>query len=348
MKNEIPIKVTDNFNKEDYNNFVFNNQNTSIFQTLEMAEVYSVNKDTRPLILVAINEENNEILASLLAKILSHKNGFLKSYSTHSTIRGGPIFKDDVNGISATSKLLLHYNNIVKKDVLYSRIYPLNDTPQIIPTFNDCEYEYKDWRNYLLRLDKPIDELWKQMKKNKRWGVNTAKKSNVSIEEINDKSLLPIFYRLLQETFTNRGSLLEDISNFEATFDILVPKKMAKFFMAKHEGRYIASLLLLIYKDTTYVWYIGSSKKPEDLALCPNDLLFWHVIELYSNNGLCLMDFGGGGTPEQAAEGWVQFKERFGGELVNYGRYTTVHKQKKLWVAQKGLEFYKNIKSHKN
>ena len=44
MKSDISIKITNNFKKEDYNDFVNNNPWTSIFQTLEMAEVYSRNR----------------------------------------------------------------------------------------------------------------------------------------------------------------------------------------------------------------------------------------------------------------------------------------------------------------
>lgn len=115
MTDKISIKVTSNFKKEDYNKFVYNNPNTSVFQTLEMAEVYKRNKNTQPLILIAINEDTGEILASLLAKILSHKSGYLKSFTSHSTIRGGPIFKNDADGILATLELLNHYNEVVKK-----------------------------------------------------------------------------------------------------------------------------------------------------------------------------------------------------------------------------------------
>ena len=344
MVTESSIKITDVFNNNEFKKFVYENPNTSIFQTLEMAKVYERNIDTEPLILVAINEDTGEILASLLAKVLSHKSGCFKSFSTHSTIRGGPIFKNDAEGISATLKLLHYYDDVVKKYGLYSRIYPLNNTPQIIPSFKECGYIHQDWQNYLLRLDRPIDEIWKHLKKSRRYGINAAKKRKVTIEEINEKDLLPVFYRLLQETFRKRKNPIEDISNFEATFDILVPKNMAKFFMAKHEGRYIAALLILLYNGTAYEWYTGSSKKPTDLSLYPNDLLVWNAIEFCANNGFHTFDFGGGGLPEDANAGWIKFKKEFGGILSNYGRYTKVHQSRKLWFSIKMFEIYKKFK----
>ena len=341
MTDEISLKVTSTFDKELYDEFVRENPNTSIFQTLEMAEVYKRNKNCKPLILVAIDESTGEIVASLLAKILAEKSGFLSSFSRHSTIRGGPIFRDGEEGVLATSRLLRYYNEIVKKEALYSRISPLNDTPQIAPAFRDNGYKCGDWQNFLLRMDKPIDEIWTQLKKSRKYGINRAKKKGVTIEEMNDKELLPFFYNLLQETYRDRNNPLEDMSNFEAAFDLLVPKNMGKFFIAKYADSYIAALLILLYKGVGYEWYIGSSKKREDLLLYPNDLIVWHALESCSINGAYAFDFGGGGLPSEIDAGWVKFKKEFGGTLVNYGRYTKVHQPKKLWFSKKAFEVYK-------
>lgn len=337
------IKIADSVSKEALSKFVFENPNTSIFQTPEMGEVYRRNRRCTPLILAAINEGTGEILASLLAKKLEEKSGFLSTFSRHSTVRGGPIFVDNEDdGITAVSQLLKYYNKNIEKDTLYSRIYPLNDTPQITPVIEKSGYRHEGWQNFLINLNRPVGEIWKQLKKSRRYGINKAKKRGVTIEEIREKELIPIFYDLLQDTYKNKKIVLEDINNFEATFDILVPKNMAKFFMAKYEGRYIAAILILFYKGVVYDWYAGSSQKQEDLALCPNDLIAWYVIEWGANNGFHTFDFGGGGEPSETS-GWIKFKREFGGELVNYGRYTKIHKPKKLWFSQKMFKIYRKI-----
>ena len=342
MSKSIDIKIADSLNKETLEKFVSERPNTSIFQTPDMAEVYRKNKGCTPLVLAATDENTGEIVASLLAKIKEEKRGFLSSFSKHSTIRGGPIFVDNKKGVAGVSLLLQHYNKIIEKDAIYSRIYPINNFTQIVPFFKKNGYEYGDWQNFLIRLDKTIDEVWKQLKKSRRYGVNKAKKKGVSIEEIRERKLIPMFYDLLQDTYKSKNIMLEDISNFEATFDIIVPKNMAKFFMAKYEGRYIASILVLLYKGVVYDWYAGSSQKQEDLVLCPNDLIAWHVIEWGANNGFHTFDFGGGGEPNDAS-GWVEFKRQFGGKLVNYGRYTKIHKPKKLWFVENMFKVYRKL-----
>ena len=341
MTDEISLKVTNTFNKKLYDEFVRENPNTSIFQTLEMAEVYKRNKNCTPLTLVAIDEATGEIVASLLAKILAEKSGFLSSFSTHSTIRGGPIFRDSKEGILATAQLLHHYNEIAKKEALYSRIYPLNDTPQIVQAFSDSGYERGGWNNFLIDLNRSTDDIWKALHKSRRKNINRAMKKGVEIEEVNEKSFIPVFYNLLLETYTNKKNLLEDISNFESTFDFLVPKNMAKFFVAKLDGECIATRLVLTYRGVVYDWYTGSSKK--FLSSYPNDLLMWHILKWGSENGFHTFDFGGGGTPDEISAGWVEFKRRFGGRLVSYGRYTKAHHPRKLWFSKKAFEVYKRV-----
>lgn len=341
MNNKASFKVTDRFKKEAFDRFVYENPNTSIFQTLEMAEVYKRNRGCKPLTFAIINEDTGDIQATLLAKILEEKRGFLSSFSRHSTIRGGPIFVDNKDAFATVSLLLQHYNKLIKKDVLYSRIYPLNDIPPVIPCFKENGYEYEYWQNFLIDLRKSKEELWKNLKDDKRKAVRKAKKKGLKICECTEKDEIPIFYDLVKERYLKRRTPLEDISNFEAVFNILVPKNVAKFFFVKYNDDYIATRLILLYKDTIYAWYSGSNS--DYLKFHPNDLITWHVLEWGSENGFHTFDFGGGGEQEEATAGWVEFKRRFGAKSVNYGRYTKVHKPKKLWLSRKMFEMYRGL-----
>ena len=341
MSDEISLKITSKIKKALYEDFVYENPNTSVFQTLEMAEVYKRNKNCTPLILVAIDEESGEIVASLLAKILAEKSGFLSSFSKHSTIRGGPIFRDSKEGILATTQLLQYYNEIVEKDVLYSRIYPLNDTPQIVPAFKNAGYVYSEWNNFMMDLTMSAEELWKNLKKDKKQAVRKAERQSLQIIEATDRKEIPIFYSMVEDRYAKRKNPLEDISNFNAVFDILVFGNKAKFFFAKLDDNYIATRLVLLHAGTIYAWYSGSDS--EYLRYHPNDFITWHILKWGSENGFHTFDFGGGGSPNEISAGWVEFKRRFGGVVVSYGRYTKVHQPRKLWFSKKAFEAYRRL-----
>jgi len=342
MSNEISIKVTTDFKKEEYDNFVYNNPNTSIFQTLDMAEVYKINKNTTPFILVAQDEDTGEIYASLLAKILSHKSGFLKSFSTHSTIRGGPLFKGTKDGVVAMSLLLREYNNLIKNyGVLYTRIYPLNDPSEIVIIFEDNGYLIEHWNNFLIDLNKPKKDIWSKITKSKKRGINKAQSSGVKFLEIENEKQIYKFYDLIAQTFKKRKNPIEDISNFEAVYNILVSKNEAKIFFAEYDKKIIGTRLILCYKDSIYAWYTGMDRNYAKYH--PSEFLVWRILDWGIDNGYNIFDFGGGGEQNEVGEGWVEFKRRFGGNMVNFGKYTNIHHPKKYWLVSKLFEIYRNI-----
>lgn len=335
------IAINSDVNKKELDEFVLNNPRSSIFQTSFMAEIYERNKGAKPLIITAVNEEKGVIVASLLAKFLEEKPGILGCFSRHSTIREGPIFDDNL-GFKALDPLLRSYNEIAKKKAIYSRIYPLENISQIEPIFGNNGYTYEGWNNLLVDLNKPKEIIWNNLRTDKKKAVRKAKKLGLKFREIIDKNEIKTFYELVKSRFALRKNPLEDISNFEAVYDILVPKGMAKFFFVEYQGNCISTRLVLLNNKKIYAWYSGSDNMY--LKCYPNDFITWSVLEWGVDQGFELFDFGGGGTPDEQSTGWVEFKKRFGAKKVNNGRYTNIHQPVKLKVAENAFKIYKQLK----
>ena len=66
-------------------------------------------------------------------------------------------------------------------------------------------------------------------------------------------------------------------------------------------------------------------------------------MEWGSNNGYKIFDFGGAGKPN-LAYGVRDHKLKFGGELVEFGRFEKVHNKFLMKVGELGLKLYKFIK----
>jgi lipid II:glycine glycyltransferase (peptidoglycan interpeptide bridge formation enzyme) len=115
---------------------------------------------------------------------------------------------------------------------------------------------------------------------------------------------------------------------------------MAKFYLAKYEGEYIASRVVLTYKGLIYDWYAGTSN--EHMKLYANEAIVWRVLEDGAKNGFHTFNFGGGGKTDENAGRYV-FKKRFGGREVRHGRYTNVHSPLKMKIARYGYKLYRKI-----
>ena len=333
------IKIKTFVNNKDWNKFVDNHPHGNIFQTSDMAEVYKRTRNYEPISLAAINEKD-EILAFLLAFVRYEMSGTLGSFSAHSIIQGGPLFVEDERGVDALKVLMIGYDKIACKKVLYTEIRNMWDTSAFCDVFNEMGYEFEDHLNFLVDLTKPKEVLWSNLSKSKRRFIKKARQEGVIIEEIKDRNLVPIFYGLLRQTYRNAKIPLADISLFESAFDILMPKKLLKLFMAKYGDEYIGGIMCPIYKEVITEWYVAGSR--EHSKLYPSELVTWHPIEWGLENGYQTFDFLGAGKPNKEY-GVRDFKKQFGGKLVNYGRYIKVHSPIKMKIARIGFGVYRRI-----
>lgn len=341
MSESVDIRITESVDKDEWDGFVNSNPRATVFQTANLAEVYKRTAKYEPVSIAAVDERKNEVLATLLVVIKKEKKGFLGSFSTHSSIRGGPISADSQTGITAASELIKYYDRKIGKKSLYTRIYNLYDNvPQFSSILCNHNYKFEEYLNYLIDLNKPKDKIWQDMNRSRRKRINKAKKEGVIVEEVDSDSLIPIVYDLIRGTYIKAKMPLLDITLLKSAFAVLYPKNMIKIFMAKHNEEYIAAQVRLFYNGVIYAWYSGVSQSY--LKLDPIPLLIWHVLEWGSENGYHTFDFGGAGTTNEL-QGIRDFKRQFGGKLVNYGRYTKIHQPKKLWFSEKGFKVYRKL-----
>jgi serine/alanine adding enzyme len=216
---------------------------------------------------------------------------------------------------------------VTQKKALYTPIRTMLDTSNISSFLNSTGYEYEDRLNFLIDLNRSEEEVWRQIHRSMMETINEKQRNGVIIEDIDDKPPIQTFYVFLKDVYHHAKMPVADISLFEAIYDILVPKGMAKFHLTKHNGEYIGGRLSLMSSKTIYVYLVGVLKRYTDLNA--NPLLNWHAIEWGSENGYHTGDFGGAGKQDEEY-GVREFKRRFGGELVSFGRYKKIQSPIKL------------------
>jgi lipid II:glycine glycyltransferase (peptidoglycan interpeptide bridge formation enzyme) len=104
------------------------------------------------------------------------------------------------------------------------------------------------------------------------------------------------------------------------------------------DGNAVGTRITLNYKDMVYDWYAGSKAEVDYV----DEALVWHVLK--ENAGKYkVFDFGGAGHPDKPY-GVREFKRRFGGEMVNFGRYEKVHSKLKYGMVNVGFSLYSKAK----
>jgi lipid II:glycine glycyltransferase (peptidoglycan interpeptide bridge formation enzyme) len=151
---------------------------------------------------------------------------------------------------------------------------------------------------------------------------------------------VPTFYHVLKKTYTNGRIPLADYSLFESAFKTLHPKRMIKFLLGRVEGQEVAASVVLLYKNTIYGWYRGFDRA--FASYLPNDLMVWDMLKWGSENHFHTFDFGGAGRPDEEY-GPRQFKAKFGGKQVNYGRNICVNSSTLLRISKWGYKLFRHL-----
>ena len=326
--------------QEKWNDFVFSHEDSNVFQTPQMAKVYENTKKYEPLIFTVI-DENGEILTLLVPVIRKVKEGFFNNYTARSVIQGGPLYINNIRGFNAANALMQYYDEFVKKKALFTEIRMQSKNPQFDSLILKNGYIFEDHFNAIINLkNRSIEDLWGQIKRDKKRGIQKAEKSGLIIEECTRREDIQMIFKLISETYNNARVPLSDISLFYSAYDILVPIKMAQFLVAKYKDEYIATQIALMYKKTIYAWYTGTNK--EYSSYHPGDLLIWHLLKWGIENGYEVFDFGGGGTNNKNIN-LREYKARFGTEFPNYGRYKKIYSPLKMILAEKSFEIYRRL-----
>jgi serine/alanine adding enzyme len=140
-------------------------------------------------------------------------------------------------------------------------------------------------------------------------------------------------YHLLDVVYRRARVPLADHSLFDATISVLGPRGMCRLVVARLRGQAIGARFVLLHRGRMIDWYAGSDRA--FAAYSPNEILVWEVLRWGREQGYDLFDFGGAGRPDERY-GPREFKAKFGGELVDFGRDILVHTPVRLRLSRAG------------
>jgi len=203
---------------------------------------------------------------------------------------------------------------------------------------------------YVVDLSKPDDKMLADCEETTRQIIRKIEKSdNYSIvESIGSKEDCVKYIKLHKETYTRTGAKIGIISDdyHKYIFSNLIPQGLCRVFFLKDNStnEYIASAMILIYKNTAYYWW-GNSKNEKDTGV-NKYLLFKSICIIRESFGKTGFFETGGAYPylrKGKNKGLNDFKKCFGTFLhpIYKGSYDIKCERKKIKIF--GIKIsYKN------
>jgi FemAB-related protein (PEP-CTERM system-associated) len=150
--------------------------------------------------------------------------------------------------------------------------------------------------------------MWERLDRKVRNQIRKAQKSGLT-SEVGGAELLPDFYAVFARNMRDLGTPVYSRSFFAEVMDAF-PER-ARVHVVRLNRQAVGAGLSFRTGTTIEVPWASSIR--DYLALCPNHLLYWGVLEFATEGGCALLDFGRS-TP---GEGTFKFKEQWGAHPVS-------------------------------
>jgi lipid II:glycine glycyltransferase (peptidoglycan interpeptide bridge formation enzyme) len=319
----------------DWDNFILNSQYGSVHQISDWKK-FQEQIPGRDLVLGfgVKDAESHEILATVICvKMETGKFNKFWFYSAR-----GPVFdlkKHKKAGIFLVKEVA---KSLQKLGGIFWRIDPYFNQ-NVINIFTDTSLKiktaiqtYQPENTLEIDLTLTENEILRQMKRKGRYNIKQAQKNEVEIEILKNSEFLAQdlddFYKLTNETTYRDGFFGHEKSYYENFLKNL--PKYAVLFFATYKCVRIATAISTFCGDKAIYYFGASTSKPEYRKIMAPYLLQWEMMKYAKNNGCKTYDFLGiapmsdnykeGYDLQHDYAGITQFKTRFGGYRVNYGK----------------------------
>jgi hypothetical protein len=319
--------------------FIDDTPGASIFHTPEMFEVFKRAAGHIPELWATVDAVGRP-LALFTPVRITVLGGPLSWLTGRAVAFGSVLCAPGPDGQQALDALLNVYNQGRGRDILFTELRNVSELNGLQPILKARGYHYEEYLNFLIDLTRPETKLWSNIRSNARRNIRKAQADGVVVNEVEDPADIPSVYTVLKAVYKRIQVPLPDESLFRSAFDVLRPSGMMRVLVAKAGDTSIGVLTLLIAQGVMTYWYTGTLR--EYSLLRPADLLVWEALKLGAESGYRVFDFGGGG---RAAEeyGVRDFKAKFGGELVSFGRNTCVHAPQRLRLSRTSYQIVRRF-----
>lgn len=313
---------------------------SSVVTWFQTKEAYDFFDSLSFLEAFALGVEEEGRLTGVVVGIIQKDGGKLKQYlSRRAIINGGPLLDDNITD-EELSMLLNALKSRLSRKTIYVETRNFNDYSRWRHVFEDCGFEYEPHYDVVVETS-TIESVNNRLDRNRRRNIKKANENGLNIDQsISDVDLFQ-FYQMLDELY--RSKVKTPLWPFEF-FQKLKNLESAHFFMAKDSaGKLIGGLVCVALESRVVHALFACGDDQNHKALSPSVMVNYAGICYAAEHGFSQFDFMGAGKPDDGGYGVRDFKLKFGGELVEYGRFVHVCNRLLFAVGKFGVKILKKL-----
>lgn len=167
-------------------------------------------------------------------------------------------------------------------------------------------------KTMIINIDKPKEELLRNMRKRTRYNIKLAGKMGLEIK-VSD-GYTKVFYDLLKKTKIRQGFVSFREDHYKKIFDVASKDFKVKMFLVEYQKKVIVASVIIFFGKRITSLHSGSDYKYR--ALKGPEFKHWEAINSGKELGYKIYDFWG--IDEKRYPGVTSFKRGFDGEEIEY------------------------------
>lgn len=321
---------------------------THVHQSVAMAELYQNSDKYSPLIITARDSEN-QLVGHLLAAVISERKFLPKFLTSRVVVYGGPILHGDkVQRLAVLESILSALVEEVQRRTVFIQFrnfWAWSSEEKAI--FEKHGFYYEQRLNQITDCTNR-QEMWGRISRSKRNQINRSFRNGAEIVAARDEEEVKTLYAILSNLYRMKVQKpLPSQTYFLSAFRLKQEGKPFEFLLIKYKSQIIGGIFCPYTPNSTiYESYVcGLDSEYQKLGIFPSVLATYAAMDYAVEHAIPNFDFMGLGHPDRAY-GVREFKTRFGGAIVNNGRFERINNRLLFAVVELGynvLALFKRV-----
>lgn len=265
------------------------------------------------------------------------KNKLKQFFTRRAIIIGGPLLANDATN-EEVEFLLSNLNRRLRSKAIYVETRNFNDYSKWRLAFENAGFEYQPHLNFHIDTFS-LETVDANLGKSRKRDIRTTIREGVNIISNPTEEQVKEYYSILNNLYTTRVKTpLFPLSFFYA----LNRHPAGRFLLTEYKGHIIGGTVCVeLQGKCLYEWFV-----------CGEDCVYPHVfpscfatysgIKYAAEHDCPRFDMMGAGTPKETY-GVRDFKAKFGGTLVEYGRFKRINQQLLYKIGEIGVSMMRKI-----
>ena len=309
---------------------------TSWFQTREAYDFFG---GLSFLETFAFGVEDEGALKGVVVGYIQKDGGRLKRFfSRRAIILGGPLLADEISD-EELALLLKTLKEQLKRKAIYIETRNFNNYGRWRLAFEQCGFAYEP--HYDIWVDtSSADVVNVNLGKSRKRDIRVSLRDGATVVVRPTMEQVKEYYAILSNLYRNKVKTpLFPLEFFEKLYDL--PSSM--FLFVEYGGKIVGGTVCVGLNGKALYEMYACGQDGVNKNIFPSELATYAGLQYASDHGFPRFDMMGAGRPDDGGYGVRDFKLKFGGELVEFGRYIHVCNRLLFGVGKMGVKLMKKL-----